>query len=150
MASKARQISLWDAAILRRAVTDSFAKLDPRIQIKNPAMFIVGIRSVLTTGAFFQQLFSGTGDPLFTGQVAFWLWFTVIFANFAEAVAEGRGKAQADTLRKTRTQTIANRVGGNGRLEKVPAADLRKGDVVAMYSGGSGLNYTGALVRWSI
>jgi K+-transporting ATPase ATPase B chain len=120
---------------LRRAVIDSFTKLDPRIQIKNPVMFIVGIGSLLTTAVFFQQLFSGTGDALFTGQVAFWLWFTVIFANFAEAVAEGRGKAQADTLRKTRTQTIANRLGAGGKLEKIPAAELRKGDVFVVHAG---------------
>jgi K+-transporting ATPase ATPase B chain len=125
---------LWDPAILRRAVADSFAKLDPRIQVKNPVMFIVGIGSLLTTAVFVQQLFTGTGSPLFTGQVAFWLWFTVIFANFAEAVAEGRGKAQADTLRKTRTQTVANRLAGD-RMEKVPAADLRKGDVVVVHAG---------------
>jgi K+-transporting ATPase ATPase B chain len=135
MAAKARQISLWDPAILRRAITDSFAKLDPRIQIRNPVMFIVEIGSVLTTAIFFQQLVGGSEQALFTGQVAFWLWFTVIFANFAEAVAEGRGKAQADTLRKTRTETVANRLTTGGSTEKVPAAALRKGDVVLVHAG---------------
>jgi K+-transporting ATPase ATPase B chain len=135
MAAKAHRLSLWDLAILRRAVVDSFAKLDPRIQVKNPVMFIVEIGSALTTFVFFQQLVSGTGNPLFTGQVAFWLWFTVVFANFAEAVAEGRGKAQADTLRKTRSETVANRLAAGGRLEKIPAAKLRKGDVVVVSAG---------------
>jgi K+-transporting ATPase ATPase B chain len=135
MAAKARRLSLFDAVILRRAVVDSFAKLDPRIQVRNPVMFIVEIGSLLTTLVFFQQLFTGTGSPLFTGQVAFWLWFTVIFANFAEAVAEGRGKAQADTLRRTRTETVANRLGAGDRIEKVPAAKLRKGDVVVVHAG---------------
>jgi K+-transporting ATPase ATPase B chain len=135
MSTKARQISIWDGKIMRRAVIDSFKKLDPRIQFKNPVMFIVEIGSALTTGIFFQQTASGTGNPLFTGQVAFWLWFTVIFANFAEAMAEGRGKAQADTLRKARTETMANRVVTDGRLETVLAAGLRKDDVVVVHAG---------------
>ena len=75
-------------------------------------MFIVEVGSLLTTIVFVQELVDGSGRPLFTGQVAFWLWFTVLFANFAEAMAEGRGKAQADTLRKTRTETVANRADG--------------------------------------
>jgi K+-transporting ATPase ATPase B chain len=120
---------------MRRAVFDSFKKLDPRIQFKNPVMFIVEIGSVLTTAVFFQQLGTGTGSPLFTGQVTFWLWFTVIFANFAEAMAEGRGKAQADALRKTRTETVANRVVSGSRLEKVPAGILRKDDIVIVHAG---------------
>ena len=98
-------------------------------------MFMVGIGSAVTTAVLFEEIFSGTGHPLFTGQVAFWLWFTVIFANFAEAVAEGRGKAQADSLRKTRTQTVAARLGAGDRVERVPAAELRKGDVVVVHAG---------------
>jgi K+-transporting ATPase ATPase B chain len=133
--TKARQISLWDPAILRRAAIDSFAKLDPRIQLKNPVMFIVEIGSAITTFIFFQQLLSASGTPLFTGQVAFWLWFTVVFANFAEAMAEGRGKAQANALRKARTETMANRLGANGRREVVPATQLRKGDLVLVSAG---------------
>jgi K+-transporting ATPase ATPase B chain len=135
MTTKANQISIWDGKIMGRAVIDSFKKLDPRIQFKNPVMFIVEIGSALTTGVFFQQIASGTGNPLFTGQVAFWLWFTVIFANFAEAMAEGRGKAQADTLRKTRTETVANRVVSGNRIEKVAAGSLRKEDVVMVHAG---------------
>ncbi|HEX5043249.1 MAG TPA: potassium-transporting ATPase subunit KdpB, partial [Candidatus Polarisedimenticolaceae bacterium] len=125
----ARKISLWDRAILRRAVTDSFVKLDPRVQIKNPVMFIVEIGSVITTVSFLVH------PSLFTGQVAFWLWFTVLFANFAEAMAEGRGKAQADTLRKTRSETVARRLAAGGRVESVPASALRKGDLVEVKAG---------------
>ena len=117
MSERARTISIWDPGIVRQAVIDSFRKLDPRIQIKNPVMFIVEVGSLLTTIVFVQELAAGTGRPLFTGQVAFWLWFTVLFANFAEAMAEGRGKAQADTLRKTRTETVANRLTAGDRIE---------------------------------
>ena len=115
MSERARTISIWDPGIVRQAIVDSFRKLDPRIQIKNPVMFIVEVGSLLTTIVFVQELAAGTGRPLFTGQVAFWLWFTVLFANFAEAMAEGRGKAQADTLRKTRTETVANRLTAGGQ-----------------------------------
>jgi K+-transporting ATPase ATPase B chain len=95
----------------------------------------VEVGSVLTTIIFIQELTSGVGRPLFTGQVAFWLWFTVLFANFAEAMAEGRGKAQADTLRRTRTETVANRLTGANGMETVPAASLRKNDVVMVHAG---------------
>ena len=135
MSERARRISIWDRGIVRQAVIDSIWKLDPRIQIKNPVMFIVEVGSLLTTIVFVQELAAGAGRPLFTGQVAFWLWFTVLFANFAEAMAEGRGKAQADTLRKTRTETVANRVAAAGQIEKVPAASLRKGDLVIVHAG---------------
>jgi K+-transporting ATPase ATPase B chain len=110
-------------------------KLDPRIQFKNPVMFIVEVGSLLTTIVFVQELLNGGGRPLFTGQVAFWLWFTVIFANFAEAMAEGRGKAQADTLRKTRTETVANLITDDGKFERVPASTLRKGQLVMVHAG---------------
>ena len=98
-------------------------------------MFIVLVGSLLTSVVFVQELVSGAGRPLFTGQVAFWLWFTVLFANFAEAMAEGRGKAQADTLRKTKTETVANRFTADERLETVPATMLRRGDVVMVRAG---------------
>ena len=98
----------------RRSSTRSGSSI-PRIQFKNPVMFIVEVGSLLTTIVFIQELTGGTGQPLFTGQVAFWLWFTVLFANFAEAMAEGRGKAQADTLRKTRTETVADRLTAGGQ-----------------------------------
>jgi len=135
MAERARKISIWDPGIVRRAIVDSLRKLDPRIQIKNPVMFIVEVGSLLTTIIFFQELAGGHGRPLFTGQIAFWLWFTVLFADFAEAMAEGRGKAQADTLRKTRTDTVANRVAADGRVETVAAATLRLDDVVMVHAG---------------
>src|SRR6187397_495360 len=112
MADRARTMSIWDPSIVQQALAGSFRKLDPRIQIKNPVMFIVEVGSLVTTMVWIRELMGGTGQPLFTGQVAFWLWFTVLFANFAEAMAEGRGKAQADTLRKTRTETVANRISG--------------------------------------
>jgi K+-transporting ATPase ATPase B chain len=116
-------------------MVDSVRKLDPRVQVKNPVMFIVEAGSVLTTLVFLQELTGGTGNPLFTGQVASWLWFTVLFANFAEAMAEGRGKAQADTLRRTRTETMANRLTDGGELEQVPAPSLRRHDVVIVRAG---------------
>jgi K+-transporting ATPase ATPase B chain len=136
MSEKAKKLSIWDPGIIQQASIDALKKLDPRIQFKNPVMFIVEAGSLLTTMIWIQELMSGSGSPLFTGQVAFWLWFTVIFANFAEAMAEGRGKAQADTLRKTRTETVANRyVDGSDRTETVPAARLRKGDLVMVRAG---------------
>ncbi len=135
MSERARTVSIWDPGIVRQAVIDSVWKLDPRIQIKNPVMFVVEVGSLLTTIVFFQELTAGTGRPLFTGQVAFWLWFTVLFANFAEAMAEGRGKAQAETLRKTRTETVANRLTAAGQVEQVPAASLRKNDLVMVHTG---------------
>jgi K+-transporting ATPase ATPase B chain len=135
MSERARRISIWDPGIVRQAAIDALWKLDPRIQFKNPVMFIVEVGSVLTTIVFLQELAGGAGRPLFTGQVAFWLWFTVLFANFAEAMAEGRGKAQADTLRKTRTETVANRLTAAGALEKVPAASLRRDDLVMVHAG---------------
>jgi potassium-transporting ATPase ATP-binding subunit len=134
MAEHARKISIWDPAIVRPAIAASIAKLDPRIQIKNPVMFIVEVGSLLTTVVWIQELANGTGQPLFTGQVTFWLWFTVLFANFAEAMAEGRGKAQAATLRKAQTETTAVRI-VDGRRETVNASSLRTGDLVRVEAG---------------
>ena len=135
MSERAHSVSIWDSGIVGQATLDSFRKLDPRVQFKNPVMFIVEVGSLLATIIFIQELAAGTGHPLFTGQVAFWLWFTVLFANFAEAMAEGRGKAQADTLRKTRTETVANRLTTGDCTDLVPAASLRKGDVVMVRAG---------------
>ena len=127
---------LFDPPIVRRAVGDAFAKLNPVLMAKNPVMFVVWVGSVVTTliflGSFIPSLGVKMGgwERAFTGQIALWLWFTVLFANFAEAIAEGRGKAQADELRKTRTTTKAKRVGKNGQVEMVAAPDLSKGDIV--------------------
>ena len=119
---------------MRQAIVDSFWKLDPRIQFRNPVMFIVEVGSLLTTIVFVQELISRNGQPLFTGQVAFWLWFTVLFANFAEAMAEGRGKAQAATLRKAKAETTAVKL-RDGDREIVPANALRAGDLVLVEAG---------------
>jgi K+-transporting ATPase ATPase B chain len=118
--------SLWDAKIIRRALGDALVKLDPRTMMKNPVMFVVEVGAVVTT----ILLFRGKQSFAFNLQITLWLWFTVLFANFAEAMAEGRGKAQADTLRKARSETEARRLLANGEIETVPSANLRSGDVV--------------------
>ena len=121
--------SLLDPAILRRAAGDSLRKLDPRRMARNPVMFIVEIGSVLVTGI-------AIADPsVFAWSIAIWLWFTVVFANFAEAVAEGRGKAQAEALRRTRAETIAHRRRPDGSVEDVPSSGLGEGDVVVVSAG---------------
>jgi K+-transporting ATPase ATPase B chain len=116
---------------VRRAVRDAFVKLNPAHMIKNPVMFVVWVGSVITTIIFFDDLRRHVGgwETAFAGQIAMWLWFTVLFAGFAEAIAEGRGKAQADELRKTRSTTLAKRVVKGGKIEKVAGSMLRKGDV---------------------
>ena len=129
-----RQInSLFNKKILIQATKDSFTKLNPVILIKNPVIFMVGIGSVLTTITVLSGLFSGNFSG-FNLQIAIWLWFTVLFANFSEAIAEGRGKAQADSLRKSRIQTMARRLVGD-KEETVAAPDLRRGDVVICDAG---------------
>jgi K+-transporting ATPase ATPase B chain len=135
MAERARTISIWDPAIVRKAIAGSLVKLNPRIQIRNPVMFIVEVGSLVTTIIWIQELMSGSGQPLFTGQVAFWLWFTVLFANFAEAMAEGRGKAQAATLRRAKTETTAVRLLPGGQRETINASSLRAGDMVRVDAG---------------
>jgi K+-transporting ATPase ATPase B chain len=128
---------MFDPAILRGAIADSFKKLDPRVLAKNPVMFVVAVGSLLTTALLIRDAFARAGGmaPLwFSGAVTLWLWFTVLFANFAEAIAEGRGKAQADALRKTRQETTARRLVDHGE-EQVPASKLRKGDRVVVEAG---------------
>ncbi len=127
--------SLFDPAIVRPALLESLKKLDPRGMAKNPVMFVVEIVSVIVTIIFFSDAVQGKGSLGFTGQIAIWLWFTVLFANFAEAMAEGRGKAQADTLRRTRQETVAKRILPGGGVETVDAAALRKGDLVTVEAG---------------
>lgn len=136
--SRLKERSLLDPEIVRPAVWESFRKLAPRLVIKNPVMFVVEIGSVLTTLILIRDLVApATGSqPLwFTFNVSFWLWFTVVFANFAEAVAEGRGKAQAATLRKMRQETNARRLRNGKGEEIVPASALRKGDTVVVEAG---------------
>ncbi len=123
--------SLFDWNIAGPAIGDAFKKLDPRLMLKNPVMFVTMVGAVLTTVG----IFTAHDDRGFIAQLALWLWFTVLFANFAEAVAEGRGKAQAKALRGTRVKTIAHRLAKNGRVEDVSANDLRKGDVVVARAG---------------
>src|SRR5882757_239241 len=117
---KAQALSLFDGKIVRRAVGDSFRKLSPRLVAKNPVMFVVEVGSVLTTAVLLRDLFgAASGVPIWiTANVTVWLWFTVVFANFAEAVAEGRGKAQADSLRRRRRDTTARRIANGGREEE--------------------------------
>jgi potassium-transporting ATPase ATP-binding subunit len=123
--------SLWDAKIIRRALVDAVVKLDPRTMMKNPVMFVVEVGSVVTTALLLRdkQAFA------FNLQITLWLWFTVLFANFAEAMAEGRGKAQADTLRKARSETEARRLLPSGATETVPSSKLRSGDIVMAAAG---------------
>jgi potassium-transporting ATPase ATP-binding subunit len=128
--------SIFSRALVLAAIKDSFPKLDPRLQVRNPVMFIVELGSAITTGIFVLNLVRGdTGDLWFVGVIAFWLWLTVLFANFAEAIAEGRGKAQASALRATRTTTTAMRRRDDGQLEEIAAADLQRGDVIVVEAG---------------
>jgi len=128
MASKK---AIWEWKIVRGALLDSVLKLNPRKMMGNPVMFVVEIGSVITT----VLLFRGGADFKFNLQITLWLWFTVLFANFAEAMAEGRGKAQAETLRKARSETMANRLLKDGSIEQVSSAKLRTGDVVMVSAG---------------
>src|SRR6266480_3438917 len=130
---------LFDPRIVREAIKDSFRKLHPRRMVRNPVMFVVYVGSFLTTGLFIQALVGrGEASAGFILAVSLWLWFTVLFANFAEAMAEGRGKAQAASLRKARRDLQAKRLvrpqrGAN--FELVPATSLRKGNVVLVEAG---------------
>jgi K+-transporting ATPase ATPase B chain len=137
MASNAKDLSLLDPQILGPAAIASLRKLVPQHVARNPVMFVVEVGSVLTTLVWLRDLVAPSADAApawFTFWVSAWLWFTVIFANFAEAVAEGRGQAQAATLRKMRKETTARRVVGN-REERVPASQLRRGDTVVVEAG---------------
>src|ERR1700736_2253539 len=129
-----RRSSLLDREIMVPALIESVTKLDPRWQARNPVMFVVEVGSVITTIIFIAGFFRHASDQLFVGQIALWLWFTLIFANFAEALAEGRGKAQAATLRRARTDTIARRLVG-GKEDRIPSSQLRKGDIVVIEAG---------------
>jgi K+-transporting ATPase ATPase B chain len=134
ISSRNAKSSLLDMAILAPAVGQAVKKLDPRMMIRNPVMFVVEIVAALTTVIFLRDLVSGGAHVGFTFQIILWLWITVLFANFAEAVAEGRGKAQAASLRSARTDTVANRITATG-TETVPAPELKQGDVVLVAAG---------------
>src|ERR1700724_363398 len=118
MADQTKKQAIWNGQIVKRAIADSFIKLNPRTMMKNPVMFVVEVGSVLTTFGLIRGLISpvpGVTSSGFELQITLWLWFTVLFANFAEAMAEGRGKAQADNLRKAKTETTANRLLPSGQ-----------------------------------
>jgi K+-transporting ATPase ATPase B chain len=126
--------SLWNPTIIRQAAFDSVRKLDPRLMIKNPVMFVVEVGSVVTTVLLIQE--ATRRQPIgFDLQITLWLWFTVLFANFAEAIAEGRGKAQADTLRRAKAETVASRFRQDGSIESVPSSKLRAGDLIQVEAG---------------
>ena len=129
MAKKSKAV--WEWKIAKRAIWESFLKLNPRKMMGNPVMFVVEIGSVITT----VLLFKGGSDFRFNLQITLWLWFTVLFANFAEAMAEGRGKAQADALRKARSETVANLIASDGAVVQVPSSKLRTGDFVQVSAG---------------
>jgi potassium-transporting ATPase ATP-binding subunit len=131
--SKSR--SLWDAKIIRQALIDSFVKLNPRVMMRNPVMFVVEVGSVITSILLFRDISRHSQAFGFDLQITLWLWFTVLFANFAEAMAEGRGKAQAETLRKAKSETIAKRLLPDGRIEQMPGSKLHVGDLVVISAG---------------
>jgi len=138
MIKETKKLAIWNPQIVKRAIIDSIIKLNPRKMMGNPVMFVVEAGCVLTTVQLLHDLVRPTPGVTSVGfelQITLWLWFTVLFANFAEAMAEGRGKAQADNLRKSRTETIAHRRAPNGQMEDVAAPDLRKDDVVIVSAG---------------
>ena len=135
MSTHAKRRSLFDQKIVRRAAIDALAKLNPRTMMRNPVMFVVEIGSVLTSVLFVVALATHHAGLRFDLQITLWLWFTVLFANFAEAMAEGRGKAQADALRQAKSETTAYRLSRSGEIEEVPSSQLRVGDVVRVIAG---------------
>jgi len=134
-ATQGKSKSLWDAKIVRQALIDSVRKLNPRTMMRNPVMFVVEVGSVITTVLLFKDIARHNPGFGFDLQITLWLWFTVLFANFAEAMAEGRGKAQAETLRRAKSETQANRLLADGKIEIVSGAKLRSGDVVVVSAG---------------
>lgn len=135
--SQSKSAVIMDARILLPAIDGAFRKLNPRTLMRNPVMFVVAVVSALTSVLFVKDLVTGGGDLGFSLQIIIWLWFTVLFANFAEAVAEGRGKAQADSLRKARTEAEAKLLSGDDRtkFKLVPGTSLKVGDVVLVEAG---------------
>src|SRR3954470_16371542 len=130
-----RSRPLFDPEIVKRALRDSVLKLNPKTLLKNPVIFVVEVGAALVSIFLIRDFVEGAATQGFEFQIALWLWFTVLFANFAEAMAEARGKAQADTLRKTKTDSMANRLRDNGKIEVVAASKLRSGDIVVAKTG---------------
>jgi len=126
---------MFDSALIGPAARDAIVKLDPRTLARNPVMFATAVVAAAATLILFYHLSMGTGDILFEGQLVVWLWVTVLFGNFAEALAEGRGKAQAASLRATKDQLVAHRIGKRGITEEIPATQLKRGDVVIVVAG---------------
>src|SRR5579862_7899284 len=128
--------TLTDTKIVIPAIADAFKKLAPRVMIRNPVMFVVEIVALLTTVLFVRDIVTGAGNYGFSFQINLWLWFTIVFANFAEAVAEGRGKAQAATLRRAKTETMAKLLAGKGmEWSQIAGTALKLGDVVLVEAG---------------
>jgi len=132
-----RKIALWQPELIRRAILDALLKVNPLTLTKNPVMFVVEVGAILTSILFIRDLFEhiSPSDLMYQGQISLWLWFTVLFANFAEAMAEGRGKAQADALRRSRQETTARLETSKGKHEVIPATQLRKGNTVLVQAG---------------
>jgi potassium-transporting ATPase ATP-binding subunit len=135
MTQKTKSKAIWDMKIVRGAVIDSLVKLNPKNMMGNPVMFVVEVGSVLTSVLLVRDVMQHQGSFGFNLQITLWLWFTVLFANFAEAMAEGRGKAQAESLRKARAETVANRIAANGQVEQIASSKLRSGDFVKVIAG---------------
>src|SRR4029079_8719334 len=128
--------AMLDRKIVMPAIESAIAKLDPRLMLKNPVMFVVEIVAALTTVIFIRDFMTGSESLGFTFQIILWLWFTVLFANFAEAVAEGRGKAQAESLKRTRTESQAKLLTGSDKTYRlVPGTALKVGDIVLVEAG---------------
>lgn len=131
---KEKKLRIWQSKLVVQALKDSVRKLDPRKMVKNPVMFVVEVVSVITLWITVSNFFAG-GDFVFNGQISLWLWFTILFANFAEALAEGQGRAQAESLKKTRSEAFAKRLLADGSIETISALSLRKGDLVIVEDG---------------
>src|SRR5215472_5162184 len=135
MTIQPKSASLSDRKILKHAIIDSFWKLNPKLMVKNPVMFVVEVGAVITLVVLISNLFRHAGGFGFGLQITLWLWFTVLFANFAEAMAEGRGKAQAETLRKARAETEARKLCADGSTQTCASSKLRSGDIVLVSAG---------------
>lgn len=135
MSQKPAKPGLFDPAIVIPAIQQAFVKLDPRQLYRTPVIFVTEVVAAMVTVIFIRDLLTGNGTAGFSGQIAAWLWFTVLFATFAEAVAEGRGRAQAESLKRSRSDLNARRLDANGVVQSVPATMLAVGDIVVVDAG---------------